>query len=68
LTAADEASSESVATDQTSDGLTISSIASLTLSDAQGQENARSPACFRTCSTSNKVEMAPIWAFCAPFD
>jgi hypothetical protein len=24
--------------------------------------------CFRTCSTSIRVEMAPIWAFCAPFD
>jgi hypothetical protein len=26
------------------------------------------PICFRTCSTSIKVEMAPIWAFWAPFD
>jgi hypothetical protein len=26
------------------------------------------PICFRTCSTSIKVEMAPIWAFCAAFD
>src|SRR5580693_7823150 len=26
------------------------------------------PICFRTCSTSILVQMAPIWAFCAPFD
>jgi hypothetical protein len=29
---------------------------------------ASPPICFRTSSTSIKVEMAPIWAFCAPFD
>jgi len=42
----------------------------LALRDDRWPRSARAdpPICFRTCSTSIKVEMAPIWAFCAPFD